>query len=645
MSIKTLLASLDIFKGLSDKELTVIVDLSEVRSYNEGDLVFESGSTSKCLYIVKSGEIGISGGIDDRDRKQIARFIDGEVFGEFDLFEGDLRTADARAVTDSELVLFPGTNHSFEKTYKTWPDLFARIYYRLITINSGRIRHTNRLLSEKTQWIEEIRNQMFRDGLTGLYNRSYISEELNKNSEILGDIYGVLMIKPDDFKQINDRFGHEAGDEAMLVLAETIRETAFKNQIVVRYRGNEFAVFMPEANSAEAEKRATVFLHRLSSLDLGLAIHRKSLQMTYSIGYAIFPIHGLDCEETVQKAFATMFEQRESGGNGIRQAGEEELSKIKLLRSVDIFSSLQLYELKQLAGYLHEFTVNAGDMICRQGDPGEELYVIENGEMGVVIKIADGSEKEIVRLTSGNFFGEMAIFDNAPRSASCVARRDSSLLRFHKDDFSELMKAAPDTAITIMKNMLNITSDRIDNSGRFLSELVKWGNEAGKRALTDTLTGTYNRRFMDSAVSEKFRACFVENKPFALIMADLDYFREVNGQYSHEIGDLYIREVASVFISQTEKSDFVIRYGGDEFVIVMPETDLKAAEKKAEKIRKKVEKLNFLSKYDGPEMHISVSLGLAVFPDHRSDLAGLREAADAALYKAKENGRNRVVTA
>lgn len=641
MTIIELLSGMEIFKGLSSEEIAVISDFSDLRKYVEGENVFESGSISKCLYVVKSGEISITSGIDERDTKALACFIKGEIFGEFDLFEEDRRTANAVANKDSELLMFPSPRHSFEKVYKTHPELFARVYYRLIGINSGRIRHTNQLLSEKTRWIEEIKLQMFKDELTGLYNRSYISEELAKNSrQLLGDIYGVLMIKPDNFKYINDSFGHEAGDAAMLVLANTVNETAFKNQIVVRYRGNEFAVFLPGAKSEQAEERAEVFLKRLSSLDMGKAIKKGSHLMTYSIGYAVFPLHGFDCEEIVQKAFATMFEQRESGGNGIRKADEEEISKIKLLRSVDIFSSLQLFELKMLAAYLNDFTVNAGDVICRQGDPGEELYIIESGEMGVIIRIADGSEKEIVTLKSGDFFGEMSIFDNSPRSATCRAKANSTLLKLRKEDFIKLMEQSPDTAITIMKNMLNITSDRIDNSGKFLSEMVKWGNDAGMRALTDALTGVYNRRYLESVIGAKFASCRDRRSPFSVIMADLDYFREVNEKYSHEIGDKYIKEVAKVFSTKIDDNDIVVRFGGDEFIIIMPESDAKAAGKKAEKIRKKVEKLDFLSAYEGPELKVSVSLGIAVFPDCSDNLKVLREKADTALYKAKNGGRN-----
>ena len=108
-------------------------------------------------------------------------------------------------------------------------------------------------------------------------------------------------------------------------------------------------------------------------------------------------------------------------------------------------------------------------------------------------------------------------------------------------------------------------------------------------------------------------------------MADLDYFREVNENYSHEIGDRYIKEVAKVFSDKVDENDKVVRFGGDEFIILMPESDEKAASAKAEKIRKKVEKLDFLSAFEGPEMKVSVSLGIAVYPDCCDNLKELRE--------------------
>ncbi len=123
-------------------------------------------------------------------------------------------------------------------------------------------------------------------------------------------------------------------------------------------------------------------------------------------------------------------------------------------------------------------------------------------------------------------------------------------------------------------------------------------------------------------------------------MADFDFFREVNEGYSHKIGDKYIVEVAEVFNKTVRKNDIIARYGGDEFTILLPDTSLKEGAELAEKIRLGVMELDFLKKYTGPEINVSVSLGIACYPETCTELKALRKQADQALYVAKESGRN-----
>jgi diguanylate cyclase len=108
------------------------------------------------------------------------------------------------------------------------------------------------------------------------------------------------------------------------------------------------------------------------------------------------------------------------------------------------------------------------------------------------------------------------------------------------------------------------------------------------------------------------------------------------------VGDQYIVEVAKVFKNTFRKTDITSRYGGDEFTILLPDTDLETAMKVAEEVRKSVEKLDFLDSLEGPDLHLSVSLGISCYPETASTMAQLTEQADKALYAAKHGGRNRV---
>jgi len=172
--------------------------------------------------------------------------------------------------------------------------------------------------------------------------------------------------------------------------------------------------------------------------------------------------------------------------------------------------------------------------------------------------------------------------------------------------------------------------------------MVKWGEDASLRAVTDKLTGVYNRRYLESELDNRFSRAQKENSQMVLVMADMDYFREVNEGYSHEVGDQYIVEVAKVFTGSFRKTDIVSRYGGDEFTILLPDTDLATGMNVSEEVRKNVAALDFLKNLEGPDLRLSVSLGLACYPTTGLSVADLKEQADKALYVAKHNGRNRV---
>ncbi len=628
-SITEIFKKTAIFSALPDADLAILANHSGCYGYRKGELVFEKGSSSRNLFIIESGEVAIVSRLDSSSRdgdqgggREIARFIAGEIFGEFEFFEGDTRTAFAVAGEDSTLLTFPGEGVDLEHLFDEYAHIFAKVYHRLISVNAGRQRLTHRLISEKTGWIEELKKQMFFDKLTGVYNRTYLEDELARNFAHLGQVWSLLVIKPDNFKLINDTFGHEAGDSALQAISSKLQSLLRGHDFAVRYRGNEFIVVFPATTIDEASALAGSYLEQMNGFDIGIAMKRDSLLQTFSIGVASYPEHEKTVLDLVEKAFTKVFEQREAGGNGVRvaSAGEDELNNF--LRTVGILSSLKMSELHQLTQYLDTVHYAEGGVIFRARE--------------------DGNEKEIAVLKSGEFFGEMAIFENAPRSATCIAAEECEMLRLHKDDFFNLMKTSPHTAINIMKNMLNKTTDRLNASGQFITQMVKWGEDASLRAVTDKLSGVFNRRYLESELEKRFNLAVKENTSLCLVMADMDFFREVNEGYSHEVGDQYIVEVAKVFKTAFRETDIVSRYGGDEFTILLPNTDLATGMAVTEEVRKAVERLDFLKAIPGPDLHLSVSLGVSCYPATSSAIKELTEHADKALYAAKHAGKNRV---
>ncbi|HUX49241.1 MAG TPA: GGDEF domain-containing protein [Spirochaetia bacterium] len=317
----------------------------------------------------------------------------------------------------------------------------------------------------------------------------------------------------------------------------------------------------------------------------------------------------------------------------------------KFLKRVDIFSSLDAGELKRLAQSFRIMESSAGTQLFAEGNEGNEMYLVYSGRVVTTVSLPDGKTLELATFGTGDFFGEMSIFEQAPRSATCTTRDPSCLLALHEQEFFRFLTQYPQSAIKIMYRMLNITAGRLMNTGQFLSDMVQWGESARKRAITDEMTGLYNRRFLDDSIEAQFQRAKAEGRPLTVIMVDLDRFREINEAYGIAAGDDVILAVAPVFKEHMKPTDILARYGGDEFTFVCPDTNTEEALERARAICEHVHSLPVLSGRGGKITRVTTSQGLASFPRHASDLKTLKERADQALYQAKEEGRDRVVTA
>jgi len=164
------------------------------------------------------------------------------------------------------------------------------------------------------------------------------------------------------------------------------------------------------------------------------------------------------------------------------------------------------------------------------------------------------------------------------------------------------------------------------------------------QSMRDPLTGLYNRRYLEETLDRELRRATRSQQPLGVLMLDLDHFKKFNDTYGHEAGDVVLRETASFLARSIRSEDFVCRYGGEEFVVVLPTADLKVSAARAESIRSKLRDLSVT--HDGHSVGtVSASIGVAALPDHGATEKELLHAADAALYRAKKEGRDRVAVA
>jgi diguanylate cyclase len=173
-----------------------------------------------------------------------------------------------------------------------------------------------------------------------------------------------------------------------------------------------------------------------------------------------------------------------------------------------------------------------------------------------------------------------------------------------------------------------------------LDKLFEANERLEKMALTDSLTGLYNRRYFDTHFAGTWRQARQAKTPLALLMIDIDHFKSINDRFGHQVGDQCLETVARVLESLCQRpDDQLIRYGGEEFVMVLPGTEAAAAQRMAERVRQRIEATDFL--LQGKRVPVTISVGFAsAQPEPGATTAGLFADADRALYAAKHAGRN-----
>ncbi len=208
----------------------------------------------------------------------------------------------------------------------------------------------------------------------------------------------------------------------------------------------------------------------------------------------------------------------------------------------------------------------------------------------------------------------------------------------------ELISAVAKRAV----EKIRLTAERkdlLDNLVRNREELEHLNSILHKLSVRDGLTGLYNHRYFHEAASQELMRCKRHSCMFSVIFIDVDNFKEYNDTHGHPAGDEVLRKLSECMNDRLRKTDIAARYGGEEFVILLPETHGDNAMICAETLRKKIEQHPFPGRETQPLGIVSVSMGVAHYPDDGDDLDHLLHAADEALYRAKAAGRNKIIMA
>ncbi|TFG84781.1 MAG: GGDEF domain-containing protein [Spirochaetales bacterium] len=319
---------------------------------------------------------------------------------------------------------------------------------------------------------------------------------------------------------------------------------------------------------------------------------------------------------------------------------------VEFITGVSLFEGMSGLELNAVAAFMESRRYAAGSIVFNQGEPGTELYIVRYGLISSVVKDKDGGERDVYQFGPGRFFGEMSVVEGEPRSATCRAEKDSELLYLDGIDFYRLVWEHPVIGVSMLSSMSKVMAGWLDEASGFLTDLVRWGETARRRSVTDDLSGLFNRRFLEEAVSARFARSHGTPPRCALLMLDVDRFHDINERYGRDAGDAVISTVGAAFSRLVREGDVASRLSGDEFAFFLPDAGIEEAMVAAERIRAEAETL-FLEFRAGKNskpgrVRLSASMGVAACPDDAATPAELYERSDKALFRAKENGRNRV---
>lgn len=224
-------------------------------------------------------------------------------------------------------------------------------------------------------------------------------------------------------------------------------------------------------------------------------------------------------------------------------------------------------------------------------------------------------------------------------------------LKTHLDERKESFAALPLLSEGLPIGIFTISGleeDQIENLSILAKQLalgvkkINLYEKIRELAITDGLTGIYVRRYLLERLNEEMPRAKRHNLKLSMLMIDLDHFKECNDAYGHLVGDIVLKDIAKIMKEHIRQVDLVGRYGGEEFAIALPDTDKSSAVNVADRIRQSVERYKFKA-YD-ETIAITISVGVATFPEDGDEVAELIDRADQALYKAKAEGRNKVAS-
>jgi diguanylate cyclase (GGDEF)-like protein len=277
------------------------------------------------------------------------------------------------------------------------------------------------------------------------------------------------------------------------------------------------------------------------------------------------------------------------------------------------------------------------EILISPGQPNNAIYIVLSGRLRVHLGPLEADP--IIILEAGESVGEMSVIDQQPTSALVVAEERCRLLVMSEDLLWSLVQSSHAASC----NLLFTMTKRLRHTDHVIIENVHLDEVYQRYGNVDALTGLHNRHWLDNALERQCQRCAKSKTPFSIIMIDIDHFKQVNDRQGHLCGDRILYWLAHILTDHLRPSEVVARYGGDEFIILLPDMTIENAVEVAKRLHNCVKGAPAVI-IEGKEMvHPTISSGIACIKSNQTPEM-LIEEADAALYRAKEKGRDCIST-
>jgi diguanylate cyclase (GGDEF)-like protein len=302
----------ELFSTLLDKEMEFAVSHSGVIRLRRGESLFSAGDRAAHFYILLKGAIRIFKSHDERE-EELARFAPGDAIGDFDFARNAKYDADAEAVEDSVLGIFPGQGISMEQLALEDPYTISRILLNSIVMITGRIKSTHKVIVENMSWVQELHRRAYEDPGTGLWKQTFLTDEINR---ILEKPTALIMLKPDRFKILVDSRGHGAGDEAMVRIAMILKKMSRRagRSWPLRFKSNEVGILVNRCTPEQAEKAACELHRAIAALTpVPAKGDVPAFPFTATVSWAVWPQDDAAWESLFQGNYSLLLETWRAG--------------------------------------------------------------------------------------------------------------------------------------------------------------------------------------------------------------------------------------------------------------------------------------------------------------------------------------------